>query len=181
MQDFSFSSNHNYIFFIKFKMNIMRFNIFKTIVIIVVFLSVPLSSISQNKLNVIVIFAHPDEGEIYAGGITALYTQLGHEVKFMSLTNGDAGHYSMTPEDLAKRRYKEAMNAKEILGLSDYEVLDYHDGILENTEEIRKKVYCFYLLPGCGWPQRQHEYWLDSKGSIITVRSEDNACFYIHA
>ena len=45
-----------------------------------------------------VIFAHPDEGEIYAGGITALYTQLGHEVKFMSLTNGDAGHYAMKPD-----------------------------------------------------------------------------------
>ena len=86
------------------------------------------------------IFAHPDEGEIYAGGITALYTQLGHEVKFMSLTNGDAGHFSMKPEDLAQRRYKEAMNAKEILGLSEYEVLDYHDGVLEITEEVQKKV-----------------------------------------
>ena len=69
----------------------------------------PVLGVSQNKLKVMVIFAHPDEGEIYAGGITALYTQLGHEVKFMSLTNGDAGHYAMKPEDLAERRFKEAI------------------------------------------------------------------------
>jgi LmbE family N-acetylglucosaminyl deacetylase len=93
-----------------------------------------------DKLNILVIFAHPDEGEIYAGGISAIYSNLGHRVKFLSLTNGDAGHWSMNPADLAKRRYKEAMEAKRILGLADYEVLDYHDGKLKNTSEIQKIV-----------------------------------------
>ena len=95
---------------------------------------------SLKVLKVMVIFAHPDEGEIYAGGITALYTQMGHKVKFMSLTNGDAGHYSMGPEALAKRRYMEALKAQDILGLSEYEVLDYHDGVLDNTKEVQQKV-----------------------------------------
>lgn len=94
----------------------------------------------QQPLHVMVIFAHPDEGEIYTGGITALYTKMGAQVKFMSLTNGDAGHYSMKPADLAKRRYQEAMASKKILGLADYEVLDYHDQHLENTKEARDKV-----------------------------------------
>ena len=98
------------------------------------------TGVEQKKLNVMVIFAHPDEGEIYAGGTTALYTGLGHEVKFLSLTNGDAGHFSMKPEDLAKRRYREAMDAKKILNLSDYEIFDYHDGVSKNTEKIRKEV-----------------------------------------
>lgn len=95
---------------------------------------------AQQPLHVLVIFAHPDEGEIYAGGVSALYTKLGHEVKFMSLTNGDAGHFSMEAEDLAKRRFKEGMKAKEILGLSEYEILDYHDGVLKNEKEVREKV-----------------------------------------
>ena len=112
----------------------------KKLILIIKLISAALSSFGQQPLRVMMIFAHPDEGEIYAGGITALYTNLGHEVKFMSLTNGDAGHYSMKPEDLAKRRYKEGMKAKEILGLSAYEILDYHDGILENTEEVQAKV-----------------------------------------
>ena len=92
------------------------------------------------RLSVLVIFAHPDEGEIYAGGTVALFTRLGHDVRFLSLTNGDAGHFSMSPEDLATRRYGEAMDAKRIMGLDGYEILDYHDGFLQNTEAIRQQV-----------------------------------------
>lgn len=97
-------------------------------------------AISQAPLRVMVIFAHPDEGEIYTGGITALFTKMGHQVKFMSLTNGDAGHYSMKPADLAKMRYQEAMESKKILSLGDYEVLDYHDQFLKNNKETQDKV-----------------------------------------
>ena len=110
------------------------------------FLSIAISlfffffAFSQNRLKVMVIFAHPDEGEIYTGGITALFTKMGHQVKFMSLTNGDAGHYSMKPADLAKMRYQEAMESKGILSLGDYEVLDYHDQQLKNTKEVQDKV-----------------------------------------
>lgn len=108
--------------------------------LIITLLSAYTPCLSQDKLKVMVIFAHPDEGEIYAGGVTALYVKMGHEVKFMSLTNGDAGHYSMKPEDLAKRRYTEAMNAKEILGVSEYEILDFHDGILQNSKDVQDMV-----------------------------------------
>ncbi len=94
----------------------------------------------NDKLNVIIIFAHPDEGEIYAGGTAALFAQAGHRVKFLSLTNGDAGHWDMAPEDLARRRFQEALESQRILGLADYEVFSYHDGVLENTAEIRRRV-----------------------------------------
>jgi LmbE family N-acetylglucosaminyl deacetylase len=94
----------------------------------------------EPKLKVMMIFAHPDEGEIYTGGTAILYTQMGHTVKFLSITNGDAGHYSMKPEDLAKRRYQEAMEAKRIIGLADYEVLGYHDGNLQDTSALRANV-----------------------------------------
>lgn len=97
-------------------------------------------TLAQQPLRVMMIFAHPDEGEVYTGGTAALYTQLGHQVKFMSLTNGDAGHWVEKPEVLAKRRYQEAMNAKKILSLTEYEVLDYHDQGLKNTKESRAKV-----------------------------------------
>jgi LmbE family N-acetylglucosaminyl deacetylase len=99
-----------------------------------------MSVFAQQSLKVMMIFAHPDEGEIYTGGTAALYTQLGHQVKFMSLTNGDAGHWEEKPEVLAKRRYQEAMNAKKILNLTEYEVLDYHDQGLVNNKESRAKV-----------------------------------------
>ncbi|MFC2123585.1 PIG-L deacetylase family protein [Bacteroidota bacterium] len=112
----------------------------KTFTLIGLLLFTSCISNARKQLNVLVIFAHPDEGEIYTGGTSALYTRDGHKVKFLSLTNGDAGHYEMKPEDLAKRRLKEAMKAKEVLKLVDYEVLNNHDGVLRNTEENRDKV-----------------------------------------
>lgn len=91
-------------------------------------------------MNVIVIVAHPDEGEIYVGGTAYLFSRLGHRVKFLSLTNGDAGHYAMAPEALAAKRRQEAMSAKAVLGLSDYEILEVHDQYLANTDAIRRQV-----------------------------------------
>ena len=61
-------------------------------------------------------------------------------MKFLSLTNGDAGHYSMAPGALAAKRHQEAMNAKAVLGLAEYEILEYHDQHLENTASIRLEV-----------------------------------------
>lgn len=97
-------------------------------------------SVAQKSLKIMIIFAHPDEGEKYTGGIAALYTKMGHQVKFMSLTNGDAGHYAMNPVELTKMRYQEAMESKRILALDAYEVLDYHDKYLKNTKEAQEKV-----------------------------------------
>ena len=95
----------------------------------------------EPQLKVMMIFAHPDEGEKSTpGGAAILYTQMRHTVRFLSITNGDAGHYSMKPEDLAKRRYQEAMEAKRIIGLAGYQVLDYHDGNLQDTPCFGTKV-----------------------------------------
>lgn len=108
--------------------------------ILLLMMSVYISVSAQQPLRVMMIFAHPDEGEVYTGGTAALYTKLGHQVKFMSLTNGDGGHWVEKPEVLARRRYAEAMESKNILNLVDYEVLDYHDQYLKNTKEAQGKV-----------------------------------------
>ena len=48
---------------------------------------------AQGKtLRIIGFGAHPDDAEIRAGGCAALWSQLGHKVKFVATTNGDAGH-----------------------------------------------------------------------------------------
>ena len=155
----------------------------KKLILTMVLIGTVLLTFAQHPLRVMVIFAHPDEGEIYAGGVTALYTKMGHEVKFMSLTNGDAGHFSMKPEDLAERRYKEAMRAKEILGLSAYEILSYHDGVLKNEEEVQNKVtesieawnadvvFTFYPAKG-GHNDNMNAGWIVRKASKKLDREE---------
>src|SRR5215471_14968772 len=90
-------------------------------------------------IRVIAFGAHPDDCDLGAGGLAAKYAALGHKVKFVSLTNGDAGHQSQGGEALAKRRRDEAREAGRRIGI-EYEVLDNHDGRLLPTLDVREQV-----------------------------------------
>ncbi|TDQ16566.1 LmbE family N-acetylglucosaminyl deacetylase [Algoriphagus boseongensis] len=95
---------------------------------------------SQEKpLKILMIGAHPDDCDIKSGGTAALFVQMGHEVKFLTVTNGDAGHMEMGGGMLAKRRYEETQEVARRLGVT-YDVLDNHDGELLPTLEIRLDV-----------------------------------------
>jgi len=94
---------------------------------------------NTRTLNIIAFGAHPDDCDAKFGGTAALYVKMGHKVKFVSLTNGDAGHQNMGGGALGKRRRAEAQNAGKILGVS-YDVLDNHDGELMPTLKVRHEV-----------------------------------------
>ena len=93
----------------------------------------------RQPVRVIAFGAHPDDCDLGAGGVAAKYAALGDKVKFVSLTNGDAGHQSMRGEELARRRHAEALEAGRRIGIQ-YEVLDNHDGRLLPTLEVREQV-----------------------------------------
>lgn len=93
----------------------------------------------QEKLRIIAFGAHPDDCDIGMGGTAALFAKLGHAVKFVSVTNGDAGHQSMGGGALAKRRRAEAQESGRRLGIA-YDVLDNHDGELLPTLDVRHQI-----------------------------------------
>ena len=93
----------------------------------------------DRPLQIIMIGAHPDDCDIKSGGTAALFVALGHHVKFVSVTNGDAGHQSEGGGMLAKRRNAETKVVAKRLGVS-YDVLDNHDGELLPTLEIRLQI-----------------------------------------
>ncbi len=93
----------------------------------------------DGKLRIIVFGAHPDDCEIKAGGIAALWAKQGHHVKFVSVTNGDIGHWKIAGAPLAIRRTEEVRMADALLGI-ETEVLDIHDGELMPTLENRKTI-----------------------------------------
>jgi LmbE family N-acetylglucosaminyl deacetylase len=93
----------------------------------------------DGKIRVIAFGAHPDDCDIRAAGTAALFAKMGHAVKFVSVTNGDAGHQSMSGVALAKRREAEAKESARRLGI-EYEVLNNHDGELLPTLEVRKEI-----------------------------------------
>lgn len=99
----------------------------------------PLVSPSADEIRVIAIGAHPDDCDIKAAGIAAKYAAAGHRVKFVSLTNGDAGHQSEGGGMLAARRRAEAQESGRRLGV-EYEVLDNHDGELVPSLDVRLQI-----------------------------------------
>ena len=91
----------------------------------------------DGKIRVIAFGAHPDDCDIRAAGTAALFSGLGHAVKFVAVTNGDVGHQSLDKVALAKRRLGEAKESARRLGI-EYEVLNNHDGELLPTLEVRE-------------------------------------------
>jgi LmbE family N-acetylglucosaminyl deacetylase len=94
---------------------------------------------TPKPLRVLVIGAHPDDCEIGAGGLAAKCVKRGDTVKFVSLTNGNAGHHEMGGGPLARRRLEETRRVSEVSGV-EYEVFDIADGHLQADLPTREKV-----------------------------------------
>jgi LmbE family N-acetylglucosaminyl deacetylase len=93
----------------------------------------------DGKLRIICFGAHPDDCELQAGGVAALWSAMGHHVKLVSVTNGDIGHWKEAGGPLALRRTAEVQQAAQILGNTS-EVLDIHDGELLPTLDNRRTI-----------------------------------------
>src|SRR5216683_1091434 len=93
----------------------------------------------DQKIRVIAFGAHPDDCDIRAAGTAAKFAAMGHHVKFVAVTNGDAGHQSEGGGALAKRRRAEATESGRRLGVT-YDVLDNHDGELLPTVPVREQI-----------------------------------------
>lgn len=94
---------------------------------------------SGNQIRVIVIGAHPDDCDLTAGGTAIIFSSMGYAVKFLSVTNGDAGHQSQGGGMLAKRRLEEAKEAGRRFGV-EYDILDNHDGELVPSLQVRLQI-----------------------------------------
>ena len=94
---------------------------------------------SPAPLRIIMIGAHPDDCDQDGGGTAALFASMGYAVKFVSVTNGDAGHQSEGGGMLAKRRMAEAKEAGKRFGV-EYDVLDNHDGELLPSLDVRLQI-----------------------------------------
>ncbi len=89
-------------------------------------------------MHILCVGAHPDDCESAMGGTAALFARRGDTVRFLSVTNGDKGHYAdeyvRDPSALARRRHGEAMAAAAVIGC-EYRCLGLHDGEVCVTNE----------------------------------------------
>ena len=77
----------------------------------------PAPDAEDGKLRIICFGAHPDDNEFRAGGVATLWAAQGHHVKFVSVTNGDIGHWGMAGGPLAQVRAAEVERCAEIFGI----------------------------------------------------------------
>jgi LmbE family N-acetylglucosaminyl deacetylase len=90
-------------------------------------------------LRIIAFGAHPDDAELKASGVAALWAAVGAKVKFVAMTNGDVGHFETAGGPLARRRKAEVTECARILGI-ETDVMDIHDGELTPSLENRKTM-----------------------------------------
>ena len=81
----------------------------------------------------LVVFAHPDDGELGAGGVIATWSAQGCEIAMVVCTSGSSGSNdtAMTSESIVAIRRSEQLKASEVAGAQHVEFLDHPDGELE--------------------------------------------------
>ncbi len=92
--------------------------------------------------RVLVVMAHPDDCDFGAGGTIAQWTSQGIEVSYCIITNGDQGgeESGIPVEEMAKVRQQEQRNAGKALGVTEITYLNYRDGWLMPSIELRKEI-----------------------------------------
>jgi LmbE family N-acetylglucosaminyl deacetylase len=92
--------------------------------------------------RLLVVMAHPDDVDFGAGGTVRAWTRAGIEVTYCLVTNGDAGGVDrdVPRSHMPAIRQAEQRAAGEVLGVSDVRFLNYVDGELTVSHELRRDI-----------------------------------------
>ena len=92
--------------------------------------------------RVMVIVAHSDDAESWAGGTVAKFARDGKTLAYVIVTSGDKGSADRTarPDDLRTIREGEQRNAAQTLGINDVTFLRYSDCEVEDTRRLRLDI-----------------------------------------
>ena len=98
----------------------------------------------QGPKRVLIVMAHPDDGEFGCGGTIARWASEGRDIHYCLVTDGqvgDAGDQEITSAQLTEVRQREARAAAQALGVrNDVIFLHYMDSRLEPTLEVRGAI-----------------------------------------
>lgn len=90
----------------------------------------------MDKLRILAVGAHPDDIEIRCGGTLARYAQDGHHVMMAYATNGEKGHRTIPPAELAQIREAESRASAAVIGAQVF-WLGFPDAELFYDKETR--------------------------------------------
>lgn len=90
--------------------------------------------------RVLCVVAHPDDLEYGTSAAIAAWTSRGVEVAYLLLTRGEAGMDASPPEQTAPLRVREQVAGSAAVGVSQVDFLDYPDGMLVYSLELRRDI-----------------------------------------
>jgi LmbE family N-acetylglucosaminyl deacetylase len=92
--------------------------------------------------RVLVTAAHPDDPEFGCAATVAKWAAMGREITYLLLTSGDKGSHdpAIRPGQIAGQREAEQRAAAAELGVKELIFLNYPDGLLENSLELRRRL-----------------------------------------
>ena len=90
--------------------------------------------------RVMIIGAHPDDADIICGGMAVKLIARGFKVKFVSVTDGRMGHHRLSPDETARTRRAETLEAARRFGLDGYDIYGYPDCGLYPDDGARRLV-----------------------------------------
>lgn len=92
--------------------------------------------------RVLVIVAHADDIEFGMAGTVARWTEAGTQVTYCIVTDNSSG--SNDPEtnlaELSQTRHDEQVAAAKVVGVEDVRFLNYRDGVLQPTVDLRRDL-----------------------------------------
>ena len=91
------------------------------------------------------VFPHPDDESVMAGGLIQRLISLGFEVTVLSLTEGESGkiHINGRGRSLREIRSSEFAKAMAVLRVSDWVMWSFDDGKLRYRQDWRKRLRVF--------------------------------------
>ncbi len=102
-------------------------------------------NIDTKIVNILAIFAHPDDLSIFCAGTLTRWAEEGHNIYALCCTSGEVGtlRRDLTKEQVAATREKELRTANEIIGVKETIILDYPDAGFIDGPELRERLVYF--------------------------------------
>ena len=121
--------------------------------------------------RVLVFGAHPDDAEVFAGGLLVRHCQLGSAVRIVSVTDGRSGHHLIAPDKLVEIRRQESLAAAERIGAEAVN-LNFPDGALQPDLKLRAAIIeeIRRFVPDLVLTHRTNDYHPDHRAVGIAVQ-----------
>ena len=132
---------------------------------------------TENKNpRALMIGAHPDDCEFKTSGTTIKMVEKGFIIKYVSLTNGETGHFNKGGGEVALIRKDEAKAVGKLAGI-EYDVFDIKSNGITADIATRERVICLIreFKPDMIFTHRPNDYHPDHRTVSTLVQDSSYA------